>query len=244
MQTMTRRRFILAAAAGAAVTTLDAGNLRNALAAQKIKLGEQDALLVIDVQNCFAPGGSLAVSHGDEIVPVINRMVGYFRCVVMTQDWHPAGHVSFASAHSKKPFSTIDMPYGKQVMWPDHCVQGMQDANLLKDLDVTKANMILRKGFNPKVDGYSAFFDNDHKTSTGLEGYFKARGVKRVFLAGLATDFCVMWSALDARKIGFEAAVIEDACRGIDLDGSLKAAWDSMLKAGVSRIQTSDLMAT
>src|SRR5215212_2028024 len=172
MRTMTRRRFIFAAAAGTAVTAFNAGNLRIARAVEKLKLGEHDALLVIDAQNCFAPGGSLAVSHGDEIVPVINKLAGSFKCVVMTQDWHPSSHVSFASAHGKKPFSTIDMPYGKQVMWPDHCIQGSQDANLLKDLDVTKANMILRKGFNPKVDGYSAFFDNDHKTSTGLEGYF------------------------------------------------------------------------
>ena len=172
----------------------------------------------------------------------INSLVGHFKCVVMTQDWHPVGHVSFASAHKKKPFSTIDMPYGKQVMWPDHCVQGTPDANLLKDLDMTKANMILRKGFNPDVDGYSAFFDNNHKTSTGLEGYLKARSVKRVFLAGLATDFRVMWSALDAREAGFEAMVIEDACRAIDLDGSLQAAWNSMQKAGVGRVQSNELL--
>lgn len=241
MRGITRRRFIISI--GAAMALAQGAVIRNAFGA-RTKPTERDALLVIDVQNCFAPGGSLAVPQGDAVVPVINNLAGRFRCVVMTQDWHPAGHVSFASAHSKKAFSTLDMPYGKQVMWPDHCVQGTQDANLLKDLDLTKANMILRKGFNPEVDGYSAFFDNDHKTSTGLDGYFKARGVKRVFLAGLATDFCVMWSAIDARKLGFEATVIEDACRGIDLEGSLAAAWKSMEKAGVGRIKSSDLETT
>jgi len=201
-----------------------------------------EALIVVDMQNDFCDGGALAVPGANAIVPLVNRLIGRFDHVVMTQDWHPAKHVSFASSHNKKPFSMIDMPYGKQVMWPVHWVQGTSDA--LKELHVTKANMILRKGFNPDVDGYSAFFDNDHKTSTDLEGYFKTRGVKHIFLAGLATDFCVMWSSLDARKLGFEATVIEDACRGIDLDGSLAAAWKSMEKAGVGRVNSSDLGTT
>jgi nicotinamidase/pyrazinamidase len=244
MQDMLRRKFLIAASAGAAAVTLNGLTIRPSFAAGELQLTDQDALLVIDVQNCFSPGGSLPVPRGDEVVPLINKLAGRFSCVVMTQDWHPAGHVSFASAHGKPPFSAIDMPYGKQVMWPDHCVQGSSDAEVINGLDIAKANVILRKGFNPKVDGYSAFFDNDHKTSTGLDGYFKARGIRRVFLAGLATDFCVMWSAVDARKAGFEVAVIEDACRGIDLNGSLQAAWNDMAKAGVARIQSKDLIPT
>jgi nicotinamidase/pyrazinamidase len=242
MGDMPRRRFLTAASASAAAIMLDGLAVRAAFAAGALQLTDQDALLVIDVQNCFAPGGTLPVPGGDEVAPLINKLAGYFSCVVMTQDWHPAGHVSFASTHGKPAFSTIDMPYGKQVMWPDHCVQDSKDAQLLNSLDTAKANVVLRKGFNPKVDGYSAFFDNDHKTSTGLDGYFKARGIRRVFLAGLATDFCVMWSAVDARKAGFEATVIEDACRGIDLNGSLQAAWNEMAKAGVARIQSRDLI--
>ena len=242
MQYLPRRKFLFAASVGAAAAMFDGLTLRTAFAGNGVRLTDQDALLVIDVQRCFSPGGSLPVPHGDEVVVLINKLAGYFSCVVMTQDWHPAGHVSFASAHGKPAFSTIDMPYGKQVMWPDHCVQGSKDADLLDGLDLARANLILRKGFNPKVDGYSAFFDNDHKTSTGLDGYFKARGIRRVFLAGLATDFCVMWSAVDARKAGFEAAVIEDACRGIDLNGSLQAAWNELAKAGVARVESGELM--
>ena len=172
---------------------------------------------------------------------VINELAASFSCVVMTQDWHTPNHGSFASTHGKEPFSVIDMPYGKQVLWPDHCVQGTEDAALHQQLDLTKANLILRKGFNPKVDGYSAFYDNDKKTSTGLTGYFKARGIKRVFVCGLATDFCVMWTSVDARKDGFRVAVIEDASRGIDLRGSLAAAWTDMEKAGVKRVQSAEL---
>jgi nicotinamidase/pyrazinamidase len=239
MNSMMRREFLMAA--GAAALASGWLGLSAAFGAGKIKSADQDALLIIDVQNCFMPGGSLAVPRGDEVVPLINKLSGSFSCVVMTQDWHPAGHVSFASAHSKDLFSVIEMPYGKQVMWPDHCVQGTEDAKLHRDLDLTKASMILRKGFDPRVDGYSAFFDNDHKSSTGLDGYLKARGIKRVFVTGLATDFCVMWSAVDARKAGLQAFVIEDACRGIDLNGSLATAWKDMEAAGVKRIQSSDV---
>ena len=229
------RTGVLAAAAATPLA------LRPARAADAMKVGATDGLLVIDVQNCFIPGGSLPVPDGDKVVPLVNELAGKFSCVVMTQDWHTPGHISFASTHGKEPFSVIDLPYGKQVMWPDHCVQGTDDAKLHADLDLTKANLILRKGFNPKVDGYSAFYDNDQKTTTGLTGYFKARGIKRVFVCGLATDFCVMWSSVDARKDGFEVVVIEDASRGIDVRGSMAAAWKDMEKAGVKRVQSAEL---
>lgn len=241
MSTTTRRNFMIAAGAAAVSAALPLAGLRQALAGDAIKVGPTDALLVIDVQNCFIPGGTLPVPKGEEVVSIINDMAAKFSCVVMTQDWHPAGHISFASTHGKEPFSVIEMPYGPQVMWPDHCVQGTDDAKLHADLDLTKANMILRKGFNPKVDGYSAFYDNDKKSTTGLAAYFKARGIKRVFVCGLATDFCVMWSSVDARKDGFQVVVLEDASRGIDVRGSMAAAWKDMDKAGVKRANSTDL---
>jgi nicotinamidase/pyrazinamidase len=213
-----------------------------ARAADKISIDDKSVLLVIDVQNCFLPGGSLAVKDGDQVVPVINRIAKGFANVVMTQDWHTAGHVSFASSHpGKKPFEVVDLSYGKQVLWPDHCVQGTEGAALSKDLSIPQAELILRKGFHKDVDSYSAFTEADGKTSTGLAKYLEARGLRRVFVAGLATDFCVAWSALDARKAGFETYVVEDACRGIDTQGSLAKAWADMDKAGVKRIQSSDL---
>lgn len=213
-------------------------------AAGKIAVDDASVLLVIDVQNCFLPGGSLAVKDGDKVVPIINGIAKSFANVVMTQDWHTPGHVSFASVHSgAKPFETIDLPYGKQVLWPDHCVQGTDGAGLSKDLSIPQASLVLRKGFHKDVDSYSAFTEADGKTSTGLASYLQARGLKRVFVAGLATDFCVAWSALDARKAGLETYVIEDACRGIDTQGSLAKAWDDMAKAGVIRIQSGDLAA-
>jgi nicotinamidase/pyrazinamidase len=207
-----------------------------------IKLDDIAVLLVVDVQNSFLPGGSLAVRDGDQVVPVINRIAGSFAHVVITQDWHPAGHSSFASVHSgKKSFETIDLPYGQQVLWPDHCVQGTDGAALSKDLSVPQAELILRKGFHQDVDSYSAFTEADGKTTTGLAAYLRARQLERVFVAGLATDFCVAWSALDARKAGFETYIIEDACRAIDTEGSLAKAWSDMDKAGVKRIQSTDL---
>jgi nicotinamidase/pyrazinamidase len=213
-------------------------------AAGKIAIDDSSVLLVIDVQNCFLPGGSLAVKDGDKVVPVINRLAKGFTNVVMTQDWHAAGHVSFASSHpGKKPFETIDLSYGKQVLWPDHCVQGTDGAALSKDLSIPQAELIIRKGFHKNVDSYSAFTEADGKTTTGLSSYLKARKLHRVFVAGLATDFCVAWSAMDARKAGFETYVIEDACRGIDTQGSLAKAWADMAKAGVKRIQSSDIAA-
>ncbi len=238
-----RRRFLVGGAAVAGVAAVQLAGLRGVLADHhKVKLMDTDALIAIDVQNCFIPGGTLPVPKGEEVVPIINALANRFKCVVMTQDWHPAKHVSFASTHGKDAFSLIDMPYGKQVMWPDHCVQSTADANLHSSLDLTRANLILRKGFNPEVDGYSAFYDNDKKSPTGLTGYLKSRNVKRVFICGLATDFCVMWSSVDARKDGFECFVIDDASRGIDVRGSLDASWKEMTKAGCKRIQSSDIV--
>lgn len=211
-------------------------------AAGKISLDRTSVLLVIDVQNCFLPGGSLAVKDGDKVVPVINALARKFPDVVLTQDWHTPGHASFASTHAgKKPFETIDLRYGKQVLWPDHCVQGTDGAGLSKDLSIPQAGLVLRKGYNKDTDSYSAFNEADGR-ATGLASYLKARKLQRVFLAGLATDFCVAWSALDARKAGFDAYVIEDACRGIDTQGSLAKAWADMKKAGVKRIQSTDLV--
>jgi nicotinamidase/pyrazinamidase len=212
--------------------------------AETIKPDDSSALLVIDVQNCFLPGGSLAVKDGEAVIPVINRIARGFANVVLTQDWHTAGHVSFASAHAgTKPFETIELAYGKQVLWPDHCVQGTEGAALASGITIPQAELIIRKGFHRDVDSYSAFTEADGKTTTGLAAYLKARGIGRVFVAGLATDFCVAWTALDARKAGFETYVVEDACRGIDTQGSLAAAWAEMAKAGVKRIQSGDIAA-
>ena len=217
---------------------------RPAFSAAAVKIDDSCALLVIDVQNCFLPGGSLAVKDGDQVVPVINRIAKGFAHVVMTQDWHTPGHVSFASSHGgKKPFETVDLKYGKQVLWPDHCVQGTDGAALSKDLAIPQAGLIIRKGYHKDVDSYSAFTEADGKTTTGLAAWLKARKLKRLFVAGLATDFCVAWTAIDARKAGFEAWVIEDACRGIDTQGSLAKAWADMAKAGVKRIQSADIAA-
>jgi nicotinamidase/pyrazinamidase len=193
------------------------------------------ALLVIDVQYDFCPGGALAVPGGDEIVPGINALMKEFPAVILTQDWHPEGHSSFASQHAgKAPMEMIEMPYGPQVLWPDHCVQGSRGAEFHDDLNVDRADLIIRKGFRREVDSYSAFFDNDHETPTGLEGYLRTRGIEKVTLVGLATDFCVNFSAVDAAKLGFETEVREDLTRAIDLDGSLAAARDGMRAAGVT----------
>ena len=235
---MLDRRRVVAGIGAAALASLVPGRLR----AAAIKPDDASALLVIDVQNCFLPGGSLAVKDGEQVVPIINRIAKSFANVVITQDWHTPGHISFASVHSgKKPFETIDLAYGKQVLWPDHCVQGTDGAALSKDLAIPQAELIIRKGFHKDVDSYSAFLEADGKTATGLAGYLRGRKIKRVFVAGLATDFCVAWTALDARKAGFETSVVEDACRGIDTQGSLAKAWADMAKAGVKRIQSSDI---
>jgi nicotinamidase/pyrazinamidase len=208
----------------------------------RIEVQASDALVGIDVQNDFCPGGALAVPRGDEVVPVINRLAGRFRHMVLTEDWHPKGHVSFASSHpGRQPFQTIQVAYGEQVLWPDHCIPGTRGAEFHPGLDTRPADVVVRKGNDPAVDSYSAFYENDHRTSTGLAGYLRERGVRRLFLAGLATDFCVQYSALDARREGFEVFVVEDAVRGIDLDGSLAAAWARMAGAGVHRVRQTDL---
>lgn len=201
--------------------------------------GASDVLLVADVQNDFIPGGSLAVPGGDEVVPVVNALAGRFANVVLTQDWHPRGHRSFASSHpGMKPFQSVQLAYGEQILWPNHCVQNTHGALLHRGLDVPHAQLVIRKGFHPGVDSYSAFLEADRTTQTGLAGYLRERGIDRVFLCGLATDFCVAWTALDAVHLGFAAAVIEDACRAIDTRGSLAAAWIAMDKAGVQRLKS------
>jgi len=193
-----------------------------------------DALLVVDVQNDFCPGGALAVAGGDEVVAPANALMARFAHVVLTQDWHPPDHRSFASAHpGHRPFETVAMPYGEQTLWPDHCVQGSPGAAFHAELDTRRASLIVRKGTRPAIDSYSTFFENDRRTPTGLGGALRELGVSRVFLCGLATDYCVHYSALDARRLGFEAVVLLDACRAIDLDGSLAAALDAMRQAGV-----------
>ena len=194
------------------------------------------ALIVVDVQNDFCPGGALAVPGGDEIVSPINAMMAEFDTVILTQDWHPEGHSSFASGHDgKSPFETTDMHYGPQVLWPDHCVQGTEGAEFHPDLK-THADLVIRKGFRRGIDSYSAFFENDQKTPTGLEGYLKSRGITKLTLVGLATDFCVHFSAVDAARLGFDVTVRMDACRAIDMDGSLAAAKATMRDAGVALI--------
>jgi nicotinamidase/pyrazinamidase len=202
-----------------------------------IRINDDDLLLIIDVQNDFCAGGALAVPDGDAVVPVINRLAGRFEHIALTQDWHPEGHRSFATAHpGRAPFEVIAMPYGEQTLWPDHCVQGTPGAGFHPQLDVQRAELVIRKGFRPDIDSYSAFFENDRHTPTGLAGYLRERGFRRVFLAGLATDFCVNYSALDARRLGFDVVLIETGCRGIDLNGSLDAAQAGMAAAGVQRV--------
>ena len=200
----------------------------------KFTLGAQDILLVVDIQNDFCPGGSLSVPRGDEVVPLINGLANKFSHVVLTQDWHPRGHLSFASSHpGKKPYQTIEVAYGTQVLWPDHCVQGTAGAAFREDLAAPHAELVLRKGYQREIDSYSAFYENDRTTRTGLAGYLGERGLRRVFLAGLAFDFCMRYSAEDAHREGFEAIVIEDACRGIDIDGSMAATRELFRALGI-----------
>jgi len=196
---------------------------------------DRDVFLVVDIQNDFCPGGALAVPAGDQAVPVINRLAARFAHVVLTQDWHPKGHQSFASSHpGTRPYQTIEVAYGPQILWPDHCVQGTEGAAFRKDLRITHAELVLRKGYHRQIDSYSAFYENDRKTRTGLAGYLRERGFGRVFVAGLAFDFCVRYSAEDARREGFEVAVIEDACRGIDVDGSMAATRALFAERGIA----------
>ena len=203
----------------------------------------EDALIVIDLQPDFMPGGALAVAGGDAVVPIVNALVARFAQVVVTQDWHPPGHASFASTHEgAKPFDTKRLPYGDQTLWPEHCVQGTPGAGLHPDLAVDSAFLVIRKGMNEGVDSYSAFVEADGTTTTGLAPLLRARGVKRIFVCGLATDYCVAFSALDAAAAGFETLVIDDACRAIDAQGSLAAAWARMDSAGVQRISSTDIL--
>lgn len=233
-----RRQFLGGIGGMAAMASVST----QANAADKVKADDSSVLIVVDVQNCFLPGGSLAVKNGDQVIPIINQLAKGFANVVMTQDWHTPNHISFASAHpGKKPFEMIDLDYGKQVLWPDHCVQGTDGAALSKDLAIPQAQLVIRKGFHKDVDSYSAFMEADGKTTTGLSSYLKARKMKKVFVTGLATDFCVAWTAMDARKAGFETYIVEDACRGIDNKGSLAKAWHDTNKSGVKRIQSADV---
>ena len=209
----------------------------------KYVMQKNSALIVVDVQNGFTPGGNLAVDHADEIIPQINQLAQYFDNIVLTQDWHPENHISFAQNHAaKQPYDSIELEYGTQVLWPAHCVQGTVDAELHPDLHMPSAQLIIRKGFHANIDSYSAFMEADQKTSTGLAGYLKQRGIDSVFIVGIATDFCVAWSAIDACKLGFNSYVIADATKGIDLNGSLQQAWQEMLAVGVKRILVQDIV--
>lgn len=202
-----------------------------------------NALLIVDVQNDFCPGGALEVPNGDQVVPVINRLSEHFDNVIQTQDWHPKGHSSFASSHSgKEPFSVIEMPYGEQVLWPDHCVQGSKGAEFHPELVTNNSQLVIRKGFRKEIDSYSAFYENDNQTSTGLGGYLRERGIDKLFACGLATDFCVKWSVLDGLKEGFKVTVIEDAVKGINMDGLVDKAWKEMEDAGAERIGSEQLL--
>lgn len=208
-----------------------------------IAITPQDVLVIVDVQYDFLPGGSLAVAGGDEIVPLVNKLATRFRNVVFTQDWHPADHISFASQHEgKAPFETIELDYGTQVLWPDHCVWQTRGGELSRDLNAPHAQLIIRKGYNRAIDSYSGFQEADRETLTGLAGYLSERDVGRLFVVGLATDFCVAWTALDGAAGGFDVTVIEDATRAIDANGSLEQAWADMEAAGVSRIQSRDIL--
>ena len=238
MTDVSRRQIVWGLAAAGALL----GPLRRASAAGKIAINGKSVLIVVDVQNCFLPGGSLAVKDGEQVIPVINSLAKGFANVVLTQDWHTPGHISFASTHDgKKPFEVIKLPYGDQVLWPDHCVQGTPGAAISADIAIPQAELVLRKGYHQKIDSYSAFYEADHKTPTGLAAYLEQRKLSKVFVVGLATDFCVGWTAIDARRSGFETYVIEDACRGIDVQGSLAKAWAAMAKAGVKRIKSDDI---
>lgn len=201
------------------------------------------ALLIVDVQNDFCPGGALEVPNGDQVVPVINRLSKHFDHVIQTQDWHPKGHSSFASSHpNKDPFSVIDMPYGEQVLWPDHCVQGSEGAEFHPDLVTTRTQLVIRKGFRKEIDSYSAFYENDNRTPTGLAGYLRERGIDTLYACGLATDFCIKWSVLDGLKEDFNITVIEDAVKGIDMEGSVATAWKEMEEAGAEQVNSNDLL--
>jgi len=208
-----------------------------------LKQVKQSVLIVVDVQNGFTPGGNLAVANADEIIPKINQLAQKFEHIVLTQDWHPDQHISFADNHpNKKPFETIELDYGRQVLWPKHCVQGTRDAEFHPHLNIPTAQLIIRKGCHQNIDSYSAFMEADRKTPTGLNGYLREHQINTVYIVGIATDFCVAWTAIDAVELGFDTYVIEDACKAIDLNGSLQQAWQDMLQKGVHRIEASSIL--
>ena len=208
-----------------------------------LKQVKQSVLIVVDVQNGFTPGGNLAVANADGIIPKINQLAQKFEHIVLTQDWHPDQHISFADNHpNKKPFETIELDYGRQVLWPKHCVQGTRDAEFHPHLNIPTAQLIIRKGCHQNIDSYSAFMEADRKTPTGLNGYLREHQINTVFIVGIATDFCVAWTAIDAAELGFDTYVIEDACKAIDLNGSLQQAWQDMLQKGVHRIEASSIL--
>lgn len=209
--------------------------------AEPVSIGPSDVLLAVDVLNDFCPGGALEVPGGDEVVPIINNLAQHFRNVVLVQDWHPPGHLSFASTHGKQPFDTIELPYGTQQLWPDHCVQGTWGAEFHAELSVPHAALVLRKGIHKEIDSYSALYENDRKTPTGLSGYLRERGFKRLFVAGLAFDFCVRFTAEDAARAGFAVVVVEDACRAIDVGGSLEDTRRSLAALAIPCVQARDL---
>jgi len=203
---------------------------------------ERSALIVVDVQNGFTSGGNLEVAHAEQIIPTINQLARHFDNIVLTQDWHPENHISFVENHpNRKAYELIQLDYGPQVLWPSHCVQGTQDAEFHPDLNIPTAQLIIRKGFRSQIDSYSAFMEADHKTTTGLAGYLKERGIDTVYIVGIATDFCVAWTAMDAAKLGFKAFVISDATKAIDLQGSLQHAWQEMLAVGVKRVISKEI---
>ncbi|MFN3906059.1 MAG: bifunctional nicotinamidase/pyrazinamidase [Acinetobacter junii] len=208
-----------------------------------LKQVKQSVLIVVDVQNGFTPGGNLAVANADGIIPKINQLAQKFEHIVLTQDWHPDQHISFADNHpNKKPFETIELDYGRQVLWPKHCVQGTHDAEFHPHLNIPTAQLIIRKGCHQNIDSYSAFMEADRKTPTGLNGYLREHQINTVYIVGIATDFCVAWTAIDAAELGFDTYVIEDACKAIDLNGSLQQAWQDMLQKGVHRIEASSIL--
>jgi len=208
-----------------------------------LKQVKQSVLIVVDVQNGFTPGGNLAVANADEIIPKINQLAQKFEHIVLTQDWHPVQHISFADNHpNKKPFETIELDYGRQVLWPKHCVQGTRDAEFHPHLNIPTAQLIIRKGCHQNIDSYSAFMEADRKTPTGLNGYLREHQINTVYIVGIATDFCVAWTAIDAAELGFDTYVIEDACKAIDLNGSLQQAWQDMSQKGVHRIEASSIL--
>ena len=208
-----------------------------------LKQVKQSVLIVVDVQNGFTPGGNLAVANADEIIPKINQLAQKFEHIVLTQDWHPDQHISFADNHpNKNPFETIELDYGRQVLWPKHCVQGTRDAEFHPHLNIPTAQLIIRKGCHQNIDSYSAFMEADRKTPTGLNGYLREHQINTVYIVGIATDFCVAWTAIDAAELGFDTYVIEDACKAIDLNGSLQQAWQDMSQKGVHRIEASSIL--